>query len=102
VTPQRAREPEAEAVLEGAAALLEAAGEAADAEVVRRSTLELAPMPSGSSMLLLSCVLRMPAQELHAVRADPQRHHRIVQAVSDAAARPLVSVGSMRLAVSLG
>lgn len=97
----RAVEPDPEAVLDAAAALLDAMGARDDATLVRHSTLELAPMPSSAETLLLACVLHLPSEELHRVRADRTRHDRIERAICDAATRPLVLVASLQLAPML-
>ena len=97
----RAVEPDPEAVLEAAGALLDAMSAPEDAAVVRRSTLELAPMQSSGETLLLACVLHLRAEDLHRVRADRARHARIERAICDAATRPLVLVASLQLATTL-
>ena len=97
----RAAEPDPEAVLEAAAALLDAIGAGNDAALLRRSTLELTPMPSSADTLLLACVLHLPIEALHHIRADRTRHDRIERAICDAATRPLVLVASLQLAAML-
>jgi hypothetical protein len=97
-----ARRPEPEAVLAAAAAVLQAEGAQADAELLSRCTLELGESElgqEGGGRLLLRCVLHVPPAELGPLRRERERLERLRQALSDAAARPLVALGEVTLGV---
>jgi hypothetical protein len=81
-----AERPSPEAVMEGAAALLAALGEAAAAEMVRRAELEAAEVP-GSETPLTRWLVRLEAGDRARTLRDAEMAEKIRQAVHDAAGR---------------
>jgi hypothetical protein len=96
--PERA---EPEAVLGGAAALLEAAGDARGAEMLRRAQLESAPVAGGGQRSLVRCVVRLDPADRVAIDRDVERGERLRRAVRDAGTRAAEAVASVELATAL-
>lgn len=86
--PQRNEPPEhpPEAVVEGAAALLDAMGERAAAAIMRRATLEMASIPSAVTPLT-RCVLRLPPEDRARAASTPGLEERLLRALQNAAVR---------------
>ncbi|EYF00219.1 hypothetical protein [Chondromyces apiculatus] len=93
--------PEPEAVLGGAAALLDATNDPAAAAVVRRAQLEAAELPAVGSAILLRYVLRMDPADRAALDRDAALAERVRRAVREAGARPAASVAGVELATAL-
>jgi hypothetical protein len=92
--------PGPEAILAGAAALLDALGEPSAAAQVQRAELEMAAVP-GTSTPLLRVVVRLAPADLAAVQRDARLGELLRSAVHAAAARAEEAV-SIELALSLG
>lgn len=97
-TPER---PGDAAVLAGAAALLEAAGDPEGAAALRRATLESAPIPNSPSVPLLRYVVRLAPADLVQAQRDADRAARWCSAVQSAGTRAVEAVSSVDLAVTL-
>lgn len=91
--------PGPEAILAGAAALLEAQGEPAAAAQMQRAELEMAAAP-GTSSPLLRVVVRLAPADLAAAQRDARLGELLRSAVHAAAARAEEAV-SIELALSL-
>jgi hypothetical protein len=91
--------PEPEAILAGAAALLDALGEPAAAAQMQRAELEMAAVP-GTSTPLLRVVVRLAPADLVAAQRDGRLGELLRSAVHAAAARAEEAV-SIELALSL-
>lgn len=92
--------PEPEAVLGGAAALLEARGDAAGAAALRRASLEAAEVP-GAAQPLIRYVLRLDPADRAAAERDAALADRLRGAVRDAGTRALTAVSGVELATAL-
>jgi hypothetical protein len=93
--------PAPEAVLGGAAALLEAAGDAAGAAALARATLEAAEIPTADPPALVRYVVRLDPADRTAADRDPRLAERLQRAVRDAGARALAAVAGVDLATAL-
>jgi hypothetical protein len=91
--------PVPEAVLAGAAALLDALGESIAAALVRRAELEMAAVP-GTSTPLLRCIVRLAPADLAAVQRDARLGEQVRRAAHAAATRAEEAV-SIELALAL-
>ena len=91
--------PVPEAILAGAAALLDALGEAVAAALVRRAALETAPVISAATPLLRAVVRLAPA-DLAAVQRDARLGEQVCKAVHAAATRAEEAV-AVELALAL-
>ena len=95
--------PPPEAVLEGAAALLDA-GAGADtkaAAMLRRATLEAAEVPGTSSPPLVRYVVRLEPPDRVLAEREPEIADRLRRAVHDAGTRASEAVATVELAVAL-
>jgi hypothetical protein len=97
-TPER---PEPEAVLGGAAALLEARGDARGAAMLRRAQLETAPVPGGGREALLRGVVRLDPADRAALSRDAGAEERLRRAVREAGTRAAEAVASVELSTAL-
>ncbi|WP_437658085.1 hypothetical protein [Sorangium sp. So ce1182] len=93
--------PHPDAVLGGAAALLEASGDAPGAAMLRRARLEAAQVPSGGGVALVRCVVRLDPADLAALDRDGERAERLRRAVRSAGTRAAEAVASVELAAAL-
>ncbi|HTN90213.1 MAG TPA: hypothetical protein VL242_41345, partial [Sorangium sp.] len=69
--------PHPDAVLGGAATLLEASGDAPGAAMLRRARLEAAQVPSSGGVALVRCVVRLDPADLAALDRDGERAERL-------------------------
>ncbi|WP_437732349.1 hypothetical protein [Sorangium sp. So ce1335] len=99
--PAAAERPHPDAVLGGAAALLEAAGDARGAAMLRRGGLEAAQVPSSGGVALVRCVVRLDPADLAALDRDGERAERLRRAVRSAGTRAAEAVASVELATAL-
>lgn len=83
--------PAPEAVLAGAAALLDAAGDRPGAEMLRRARLDAAAVP-GASLPLRRYVLQLATADRVRAWAQPELEERMRRAVHDAASRAAETV----------
>ncbi|XYH96164.1 hypothetical protein ACMHYB_51625 [Sorangium sp. So ce1128] len=93
--------PHPDAVLGGAAALLEASGDAPGAAMLRRARLEAAQVPSSGGVALVRCVVRLDPADLAALDRDSERAERLRRAVRSAGTRAAEAVASVELAAAL-
>ncbi|WP_437305055.1 hypothetical protein [Sorangium sp. So ce388] len=93
--------PHPEAILGGAAALLEASGDAPGAAMLRRARLEAAQVPSSGGVALVRCVVRLDPADLAALDRDGERAERLRRAVRSAGTRAAEAVASVELAAAL-
>ncbi|WP_437503593.1 hypothetical protein [Sorangium sp. So ce1099] len=93
--------PHPDAVLGGAAALLEASGDAPGAAMLRRARLEAAQVPSSGGAALVRCVVRLDPADLAALDRDGERAERLRRAVRSAGTRAAEAVASVELAAAL-
>jgi hypothetical protein len=87
------------AVLGGAAALLEAMGDARGAATLRRGHLEGVDVPGGSFPALVRYVLRLDAADFAAAHRDPALADRMKRALHAAGTRAIEAVASVDFAV---
>ncbi|WP_437777670.1 hypothetical protein [Sorangium sp. So ce1097] len=99
--PAVAERPHPDAVLGGAAALLEASGDARGAAMLRRGRLEAAQVPSSGGVALVRCVVRLDPADLAALDRDGERAERLRRAVRSAGTRAAEAVASVELAAAL-
>ncbi|AUX36633.1 MULTISPECIES: hypothetical protein [Sorangium] len=99
--PAATERPPPDAVLGGAAALLEASGDARGAAMLRRARLETAQVPSGGGVALVRCVVRLDPADRAALDRDGERAERLQRAVRSAGARAAEAVASVELATAL-
>jgi hypothetical protein len=88
------------AVLGGAAALLDAMGEARGAATLRRGTLEGVDVPGGSFPPLIRYVLRLDAADYAAAQRDPILADRMKRAVHAAGTRAAEAVATVDFAAA--
>jgi hypothetical protein len=84
------------AVLEGAAALLDALGDAAARSALERAELESAELPT-TDVRLRRFVLRLPADALARAESDPDLADRLRRSVTHAATRARSRVADVEL-----
>lgn len=94
--------PEPEAVLGGAAALLDAMGEARGAAALRRGRLEVAEVPGAAFPLLVRYVLRLDAADYAAVQRDAPLAERMRRAALAAGTRAVEVVAAVDFGVATG
>jgi len=94
--------PSAEAVRDGAVALLEAAGDEEASDVVARSTIESAEVMHTSDEPLIRYVLRLEPIEFLRVDGDAALAERIRKAVRDVGTRAIERVASVDFAAAEG
>ncbi|WP_437673391.1 hypothetical protein [Sorangium sp. So ce131] len=99
--PAAPERPHPDAVLGGAAALLEASGDAQGAAMLRRARLEAAEVPSSGGSALVRCVVRLDPADLAALGCDGERADRLRRAVRSAGTRAAEAVASVELAAAL-
>ncbi|WP_433929736.1 hypothetical protein AB3662_38660 [Sorangium cellulosum] len=99
--PAAPERPHPDAVLGGAAALLEASGDARGAAMLRRGRLEAAQVPSSGGVALVRCVVRLDPADLAALDRDGERAERLRRAVRSAGTRAAEAVASVELATAL-
>ncbi|WP_437525926.1 hypothetical protein WME79_39985 [Sorangium sp. So ce726] len=99
--PAAPERPAPDAVLGGAAALLEASGDARGAAMLRRARLEEAQVAGGRSAALVRCVVRLEPADRAALDRDGERAERLRRAVRDAGTRPSEAIASVELATAL-
>ncbi|AUX47189.1 hypothetical protein SOCE26_087010 [Sorangium cellulosum] len=93
--------PHPDEVLGGAAALVEASGDARGAAMLRRARLEAAQVPSSGGAALVRCVVRLDPADLAALGRDGERAERLRRAVRSAGTRAAEAVVSVELAAAL-
>ncbi|HZF48501.1 MAG TPA: hypothetical protein VE093_07635 [Polyangiaceae bacterium] len=93
------RDPDA--VLGGAAALLDTMGEEMGAGLLRRGRLEAADVPGGSFPPLVRYVLRLDAADFAAAKRDPFLAERMKRALQAAGTRATEAVASVDFAAAL-
>ncbi|WP_437853158.1 hypothetical protein [Sorangium sp. So ce363] len=98
--PAAPERPAPDAVLGGAAALLEASGDARGAAMLRRARLEAAQVASGGAALV-RCVVRLDPADRAALDRDGERAERLRRAVRDAGTRASEAIASVELATAL-
>ncbi|WP_437741666.1 hypothetical protein WME73_40695 [Sorangium sp. So ce302] len=98
--PAAPERPAPDAVLGGAAALLEASGDARGAAMLRRARLEAAQVSSGGAALV-RCVVRLEPADRAALDRDGERAERLRRAVRDAGTRASEAIASVELATAL-
>ncbi|WP_437904545.1 hypothetical protein WME95_39925 [Sorangium sp. So ce327] len=98
--PAAPERPAPDAVLGGAAALLEASGDARGAAMLRRARLEAAQVASGGAALV-RCVVRLEPADRAALDRDGERAERLRRAVRDAGTRASEAIASVELATAL-
>ncbi|WP_437295143.1 hypothetical protein [Sorangium sp. So ce426] len=98
--PAAQERPAPDAVLGGAAALLEALGDARGAAMLRRARLEAAQVASGGAALV-RCVVRLDPADRAALDRDGERAERLRRAVRDAGTRASEAIASVELATAL-
>ncbi|XXX75111.1 hypothetical protein WMF30_46395 [Sorangium sp. So ce134] len=99
--PAAPERPHPDAVLGGAAALLEASGDARGAAMLRRARLETAQVPGGGGVALVRCAVRLDPADRAALDRDGERAERLQRAVRSAATRADEAVASVELATAL-
>jgi hypothetical protein len=99
--PSAPERPEPEAVLGGAAALLEAMHDAPGAEALRRATLEAAEVPAAAPPPLIRYVIRLDPADRVAADRDPALAERLRRAVREAGTRAMEAVAGVDLATAL-
>jgi hypothetical protein len=99
--PASPERPEPEAVLGGAAALLDALGDPHGAEALRRATLEAAEVPSATPPALIRYVLRLNPADRAAADRDAALAERLRRAVREAGTRAVEAVAGVELATAL-
>ncbi|AUX26010.1 hypothetical protein SOCEGT47_065630 [Sorangium cellulosum] len=99
--PSAPERPDPDAVLGGAAALLEASGDALGAAMLRRARLEAAPVPGSSGLALVRLVVRLDPADRAALDRDGARAERLQRAVRSAGTRAAEAVASVELATAL-
>ncbi|WP_437286469.1 hypothetical protein [Sorangium sp. So ce406] len=99
--PAAPERPHPDAVLGGAAALVEASGDARGAAMLRRGRLEAAQVPSSGGVALVRCVVRLDPADLAALDRDGERADRLRRAVRSAGTRAAEAVASVELATAL-
>ncbi|WP_437711375.1 hypothetical protein WMF45_40130 [Sorangium sp. So ce448] len=102
--PAAPERPSPDAVLGGAAALLEASGDARGAAMLRRARLEEAQVAGGAGSAgaaLVRCVVRLEPADRAALDRDVERAERLRRAVRDAGTRASEAIASVELATAL-
>ncbi|WP_437588170.1 hypothetical protein [Sorangium sp. So ce1000] len=99
--PAAPERPDPDAVLGGAAALLEASGDARGAAMLRRARLEAAQVAGGGDAALVRCVVRLDPADRAALDRDGERAERLRRAVRDAGTRASEAVASVELVTAL-
>ncbi|WP_437894960.1 hypothetical protein [Sorangium sp. So ce124] len=99
--PAAPERPAPDAVLGGAAALLEASGDARGAAMLRRARLEEAQVAGGGGAALVRCVVRLEPADRAALDRDGERAERLRRAVRDAGTRASAAIASVELATAL-
>ncbi|AKT37164.1 hypothetical protein [Chondromyces crocatus] len=93
--------PEPEAVLGGAAALLDAQEQPTAAAMLRRARLEGAEVPGGGAQALVRYVLRLDPADCARVDKEPTLEERLRRAVRDAGTRAAATVAGVEIATAL-
>ncbi len=99
--PAAPERPHPDAVLGGAAALLDASGDARGAAMLRRARLEAAQVPGSGGVPLVRCVVRLDPADRAALDRDGERAERLQRAVRSAGTRAAEAVASVELATAL-